>query len=103
MNAFIKAKPSDVARKSLTYKSESAIFTAAPDWPGALSKKKGTGTCRIWDMCCSRLAPMRLAPFSYFLNLLERQSKRVRKVCLAHFEHQAPHPHAAADMPVDGI
>jgi hypothetical protein len=38
-----------------------------------------------------------------FLNLLERQSKRVRKSCLAHFEHQAPHPHAAADMPVDGI
>src|SRR5450755_3130734 len=39
MNAFTKAKPSDVARKSFTYKSESAISTVAPDWPGALSKK----------------------------------------------------------------
>jgi hypothetical protein len=38
-----------------------------------------------------------------FLNLLERQSKRVRKIGLAHFEHQAAHPHAAADMPVDGV
>jgi hypothetical protein len=38
-----------------------------------------------------------------FLNLLERQSKRVRKIGLAHFEHQTAHPHAAADMPVDGV
>jgi hypothetical protein len=44
MNAFIKAKPSDVARKSFTYESESAISTVAPDWPGTLSKKNGTGT-----------------------------------------------------------
>jgi hypothetical protein len=38
-----------------------------------------------------------------FLNLLERQSKPVRKVGLAHFEHQAAHAHAAANMLVDGI
>jgi hypothetical protein len=44
-----------------------------------------------------------VGPLLIFLNLLKRQSKRVRKSCLAHFEHQAPHPHAAADMPVDGI
>jgi hypothetical protein len=34
--------------------------------PGAPSKKKGTGTCRIWDMCWSLLALMRFTPFSYF-------------------------------------
>jgi hypothetical protein len=28
---------------------------------GAPSKKNSTGTCRIWDICCNRLAPMRLA------------------------------------------
>jgi hypothetical protein len=38
-----------------------------------------------------------------FLNLLERQSKPVRKVCLAHFEHQAAHAHAASNVLVDEI
>src|SRR5216684_7249936 len=33
---------------------------------GAPSKKNATGTCRIWDICCNRLAPMRFVPFSYF-------------------------------------
>src|SRR5471032_1360705 len=40
-----------------------------PAWPGifgAPSKKNETGTCRILEICCSRLAPMRLVPFSYF-------------------------------------
>jgi hypothetical protein len=59
MKAFTKAKPTDVARKSFTYKSESAISTVAPDWPGALSKKKRNG--HLQDLCCSRLAPIRLA------------------------------------------
>ena len=36
---------------------------AGPETP---SKKKETGTFRIWEMCCSRLAPIRLVPFSYF-------------------------------------
>ena len=27
---------------------------------GAPSKKKATGTCRMWEICCNRLAPMRL-------------------------------------------
>src|SRR5882672_8460142 len=40
-----------------------------PVWPGILgapSKKKDTGTCRILEICCNRLAPIRLVPFSYF-------------------------------------
>src|SRR6266478_2585133 len=39
------------------------------DWPcrlGAPSKKNATGTCRICEICCRRLAPTRLVPFSYF-------------------------------------
>src|ERR1041385_8116311 len=39
----------------------------APVLPvGAPSKKNDTGTCRICAICCNRLAPMRLVPFSYF-------------------------------------
>jgi hypothetical protein len=26
---------------------------------GAPSKKNATGTCRMWEICCNRLAPMR--------------------------------------------
>jgi hypothetical protein len=29
-------------------------------------EENGTGTCRIWERCCRRLALMRLEPFSYF-------------------------------------
>src|SRR5262249_23533518 len=29
-------------------------------------KKNDTGTCRICEMCCKRLAPMRFVPLSYF-------------------------------------
>ena len=33
---------------------------------GAPSKKNDTGTCRMLAICCKRLAPIRLVPFSYF-------------------------------------
>src|ERR1700690_772062 len=44
-----------------------------PECPGifgAPSKKNDTGTCRILEICCRRLAPMRLGPFSYFCTCL---------------------------------
>jgi hypothetical protein len=44
-----------------------------------------------------------VGPLLIFLNLLERQYKRVSKVGLAHFKHQAAQAHAAANMLVDGI
>src|SRR5262249_23143949 len=68
MNALMSLKPSESEMKSLI----SAIDNVLPLEPcgadafGAPSKKNSTGTCRIWDICCNRLAPMRLAPFSYF-------------------------------------
>jgi hypothetical protein len=37
-----------------------------PGTCGAPSKKNDTGTCRICEICCSRLAPMRFVPFSFF-------------------------------------
>jgi hypothetical protein len=33
---------------------------------GAPSKKKDGGTFRVLEICCRRLAPIRLVPFSYF-------------------------------------
>src|SRR5262245_19122115 len=68
MNALISLKPSESEMKSLI----SAIDSVLPLEPygaeafGAPSKKNSTGTCRIWDICCNRLAPMRLAALSYF-------------------------------------
>jgi hypothetical protein len=43
-------------------------------------------------MCCSRLAPIRFVPFSYFADFR-----------LTHLEHQAAHAHAAADVLVDRV
>jgi hypothetical protein len=37
-----------------------------PSLPGDPSKKKETGTPRMIDICCRRLAPIRFVPFSYF-------------------------------------
>ena len=44
---------------------------------GAPSKKNATGTCRIWDICCNRLAPMRL-------HLLEGEAECGTQLFLAH-------------------
>jgi hypothetical protein len=67
MNALISLKPSRSETKSSIW----AIDNALPSDPcganvGKPSKKNPTGTCRIWDICCNLLAPMRLAPLSYF-------------------------------------
>jgi hypothetical protein len=42
------------------------IPSGCPGSCGAPSKKNGTGICRISEMCCRRLAPMRFFPLSYF-------------------------------------
>ena len=46
----------------------------------ALMRSARTGTCRMWEICCNRLAPMRLVPLLVFLHLLEREAERI-----AHF------------------
>src|SRR3984885_11879933 len=60
--------PSGVARNSETWTSDGASGTSAfaPGAPGAPSKKNSTGTRRMCAICCNRLAPTRLMPFSYF-------------------------------------
>src|SRR6185295_14100194 len=63
-----RASPSEVARKSVTYSGEGASPNSfcLPGGAGAPSKKNDTETCRISEICCRRLAPIRLVPFSYF-------------------------------------
>src|SRR5580692_4518605 len=60
--------PSGLARNSETWASDGALATSAfaPGTPGAPSKKNSTGTWRMCAICCNRLAPTRLMPFSYF-------------------------------------
>ena len=63
-NALANARPFGVARKPATWSGDSMMRLASPS--GAPSKKNGTGTVRKSDICCNRLALMRLVPFSYF-------------------------------------
>jgi hypothetical protein len=44
-----------------------------------------------------------VGPLFVFLDLLECQPEGVREIGLAHIEHEPPHAHPAADMPVSGI
>jgi hypothetical protein len=44
----------------------SSTICGLADHCGTPSKKNGTGTLDTPAICCSRLAPIRLAPFSYF-------------------------------------
>jgi hypothetical protein len=62
-NAFASANPSDVAMKSMTVLGEAIMCFESPDAGISSSKKNATGTCRIWEMCCRRPAPIRLMPF----------------------------------------
>src|SRR5262245_57106396 len=68
MDAPISLKPSESEMKSLISAIDNALRLepCGADAFGAPSKKNATGTCRIWEICCNRLAPMRLAPLSYF-------------------------------------
>jgi hypothetical protein len=62
MNALISLKPSESEMKSLIWAIDNALplEPCGADASGAPSKKNSTG------ICCNRLAPMRLAPLSYF-------------------------------------
>ena len=43
-----------------------AAFGPMVAMDGAPSKKNSTGMPRMLEICCSRLAPIRFVPFSYF-------------------------------------
>src|SRR5262245_15061589 len=66
MNAFASLKPSRSETKSSIVDNAFPLEPCGADAFGAPSKKNATGTCRIWEICCNRLAPMRLAALSYF-------------------------------------
>ena len=71
MNDFASANPSDVAMKSMTVSGEAILRFESPSVGMSSSKKNVAGTCRIWEMCCSRLALIRVRARLVFLNLLK--------------------------------
>src|SRR6516164_8939177 len=68
MNASISLKPFESETKSSIWAIDNALpwERRGTDASGAPSEKNATGTWRMWEICCNRLAPMRLVPFSYF-------------------------------------
>ena len=65
MNAPISLKPSESEMKSSIWAIDNALpEPCGANAFGAPSKKNSIGTCRIWDICCNRLAPMRFAEVS---------------------------------------
>ena len=69
----------------------------------ALMRSARTGTCRMWEICCNRLAPMRLVPLLVFLHLLERKAEFISQIGLAHVQHDSAHSHPIADVFIDGV
>jgi hypothetical protein len=63
MNAPISLKPFESETKSSIWAIDNALpwGRRGTDASGAPSKKNATGTCRTWEICSNRLAPMRLA------------------------------------------
>ena len=82
-------------------------FATGPTWltspPGAPSKKNETGTPRIVEICCSRLAPIRLVPFSYFWTCWKVRPRASPSFSWLMPMSTAAHPDPAADMLVDRI
>jgi len=68
LKAAIRACPSGVARKALTWRGDAYCLPFGACWRGRAvsSKKKCIGTSRAPAIPCSRLALMRFVPFSYF-------------------------------------
>ena len=69
MKARLSCSPSGLVQNSIAEAADrSDPVPAAPvsRHSGASSKKNDTGTPRIVAIACSRLAPTRLVPFSYF-------------------------------------
>ena len=54
-------------------------------------------------MCWSRLAPIRLVPFSYFWICWKVMPRLLAELLLAHSEHHATQPNPTSDMNVDRI
>ena len=108
MNAFTKSKPSDVARKSLTYDGRGSFSR-----PLSRLRDAGRGGRALeekWNRHLKDLGEVLQAagadpigPLLVFLDLLESQPEGVRHVGLAHIEHETPHAHATTDMLVDRI
>ena len=66
-------------------------------------QEEGWGTWSVCAICCKRLAPIRLAPSSYFRTCWKVSPSALAKLLLAHAQHHPPHSHAAPHMFVNRI
>src|SRR5262249_86653 len=105
MDAPISLKPSESEMKSLISAIDNALRLepCGAEAFGAPSKKNSTGTCRIWEICCNRLAGDAGGASLVFLHLLEAETEGGNQVFLAHCKQNTAHPHPAADVPVGGV
>src|SRR5262249_16429379 len=103
LNAPISLKPSRSETKSSIWAIDNALpEPSGANAFGAPSKKNSTGTCRIWDICCNLLAPMRLAPLSYFCTCWKGKAEGRSQLLRAQRKHWAAHPPPGADVLVGG-
>ena len=87
MYAFTKAKPSDVARKSFTYRVEVGNLHGRPCVARRSVKEKRNRHLKDLRDLLQPAGTNTVGSLLVFLHLLKRQSKPVRKARLAHFEH----------------
>ncbi len=105
IKARLSCSPSPPAINSIT--GDAASFSENPcgpvRWLTAPSKKYCMGTPKMREMSNSRPEPMRLAPFSYFLNLLKGQPQQFAESLLTHTDQHSPQSQAIADVRVGEI
>src|SRR5450830_184063 len=99
MNASVSARPSVVAKKS----AGDGALPSAFCWPGAPSKKNGTGTGRMLEHLLQPARTDAVGALLVFLHLLKGQAEGVAELFLTHAQHHPPHAHARAHMLIDRI
>ena len=87
MYAFTKVKPSDVARKSFTYELGVGNLHSRSRLARRSVEEKWNRHLKDLRDLLQPAGANAVGSLLIFLNLLKRQSKPVRKVGLAHFEH----------------
>src|SRR6516225_2432612 len=99
MNASISLKPFESETKSSIWAIDNApLEPCGAAAFGAPSKKKATGTCRTWEICCNAIDAGLV-----FLDLLVGDAERIGQLLLAHCQHLAAHAHPRADVLVHGV
>ena len=74
------------------------LLVRASAGSGALSKKNPGLTCRMWEICCNRLASDTVRAVLVFLHGLPGQPQRIAKLGLTHLDHPPAHTDPITDV-----